>query len=238
MEKNKKGFVMYLDYEEHFRLLSDEELGQLLRTIYEYERTGEIPVIENKTVAMAFSFICSQLERDNIKYEKTIAKRKVAGKLGADSRWGQTNKDIAKIASAKNDIAKYSKVKKSVAKIAETEKDTGTETDTEADIHNEEDIADADLEEIINYITRDGQPRPPAAVINPLFEFKLSTDLIKAAINTALFRGHSELDYVCGILRAWSNKGFKTLDDLKTEKKVLKSYKNDNVEQFEEIYDN
>ena len=38
----KSSFLIYLDYKEQFELLSDEELGQLLRAIMLYEETGEI----------------------------------------------------------------------------------------------------------------------------------------------------------------------------------------------------
>ncbi|MBR1540718.1 MAG: DnaD domain protein [Clostridia bacterium] len=263
MEKEKKGFVMYLDYEEHFKLLSDDELGQLLRIIYEFERTGKIPVIENKTIAMAFSFIGSQLERDNQKYEETIKKRKAAGTKGADCRWNLNNTreltgaktDMAKMANAKFAMAKNSKRTNNIAKMADTETDTDKDKDKDKDIHSEEIIADdVAVKEILNYLTKDGQPRPPAAVLQPLFEFNLPVPLIIAAFNTAAFRGHNTLDYVCGILRGWKEKGFKTLEEVKNEQKILvnagrrngkekaiKSFEFEHdwdEEAFKEMYDN
>ena len=38
----KASFLMYLDYEEQFNLLSDEQIGQLMRAIIKYEKTGEL----------------------------------------------------------------------------------------------------------------------------------------------------------------------------------------------------
>lgn len=263
MEKNKKGFVMYLDYEKHFNLLSDAELGQLLRIIYEFERTEKIPVIENKTIEMAFSFIVSQLERDNQKYEETIKKRKAAGLRGAENRWqdskemanGKSNmandsKRIAKMANAKNAIAKNGKrITKiandnkrinSMAKMADTDKDTVTDkvtvTDTVKDINKKEEGIDAvAVDEIIKYINKDSKEKIPAAAVTPFFEFQLPVEMIKMAIDTAIFRGHRTLDYVYGILRDWSNKGFKNLNDIEVERKQVSDSCCSNLD---EIYEN
>ena len=83
---DKKSFLLYLDYEEHFSLLTDEQAGQLIKVIFQYEKTGEIPEIEG-VIKMAFSFIKSQLDRDSIKWKEETKKRSDAGKKGMLSRW-------------------------------------------------------------------------------------------------------------------------------------------------------
>ncbi len=52
---DKSSFLIYLDYEEQFNLLTDEQIGQLMRAIIKYEKTREIPQL-NGIVKMAFSF--------------------------------------------------------------------------------------------------------------------------------------------------------------------------------------
>ena len=66
---DKNSFLMYIDYEEQFNLLTDEEVGQLMRAIIKYEKTGNIPKLEGM-LKMAFSFIKTQLDRDRKKYNK------------------------------------------------------------------------------------------------------------------------------------------------------------------------
>lgn len=83
---NKVSFLMYLDYEEQFNLMSDEELGKLMRAIMEYEKTNVIPKLEG-IVKMAFSFIKQQLDRDNEKWQEEKKKRSEAGKKGMANRW-------------------------------------------------------------------------------------------------------------------------------------------------------
>ena len=67
---DKSSFLMYLDYEEQFTLLSDAEIGQLMRAIMKYEKTRELSELDGM-VKMAFSFIKTQLDRDREKRRKT-----------------------------------------------------------------------------------------------------------------------------------------------------------------------
>ena len=72
---DKSSFLIYLDYEEQFNLLTDEQVGQLMRAIIKYERTREIPQLDG-VIKMAFSFIKTQLDRDREKYEARCEKNR------------------------------------------------------------------------------------------------------------------------------------------------------------------
>lgn len=89
----KVSFLMYLDYEEQFNLLTNEELGQLIRAIMQYEKTKQEPKLEG-TLKMAFSFIKAQLDRDRDKWEGTKNKRSEAGKKGMANRWNNKNNEV------------------------------------------------------------------------------------------------------------------------------------------------
>lgn len=71
---DKSSFLIYLDYEEQFDLLTDEQVGQLMRAIIKYEKTREIPQLDG-VIKMAFSFIKTQLDRDRKKQEKECHRR-------------------------------------------------------------------------------------------------------------------------------------------------------------------
>lgn len=92
MDKDKKSFLIYLDYKEHFDLLTDEQLGMLMRAIMEYESTGKEPKIDG-VLKMAFSFIKKQLDRDREKWKEEKNKKSEAGKKGMAKRWAKTGKD-------------------------------------------------------------------------------------------------------------------------------------------------
>lgn len=85
---DKSGFLIYLDYEEQFNLLTDEQIGQLMRAIIKYEKTREIPQL-NGIVKMAFSFIKTQLDRDREKYEARCEKNRENAKKGGRPRKNQ-----------------------------------------------------------------------------------------------------------------------------------------------------
>ena len=77
----KNSFIMYYDYGEHFNLLSDSELGGLIRAIYEYEKNEVIPQLDG-VLKMAFSFIKCQLDIDKAKYNAICERNSVNGSKG------------------------------------------------------------------------------------------------------------------------------------------------------------
>ena len=81
MNDEKKAFLMYSDYEEHFSLLSLEDRGTLITAIFEYNRTRVMPELQGM-VKMAFSFIKLVLDRDANKWDEKKVKRSEAGKKG------------------------------------------------------------------------------------------------------------------------------------------------------------
>lgn len=89
---DKKSFVMYADYEENFDLLSDEELGRLIRAIFGYVNDGLIPSLSPST-QMAFSFIRKNLDRDKAKYEETCRRRAEAGRRSGEARRAKADND-------------------------------------------------------------------------------------------------------------------------------------------------
>lgn len=89
---DKVSFLMYLDYEEQFDLLTNEQIGQLMRAIIKYEKTQEIPEMEGM-VKMAFSFIKTQLDRDREKYNKKCEKNRENGTRGGRPRKNQMDNE-------------------------------------------------------------------------------------------------------------------------------------------------
>lgn len=78
---NKNSFVLYKDYEELFDRLSDEEAGQLIKAIFDYERSGELPELP-RLLEFIMLPIKNTLDRDSDKYDKIVEKRRKAGAIG------------------------------------------------------------------------------------------------------------------------------------------------------------
>lgn len=81
--KPKKSFIMYHDYWEWLKLLSDEELGKLIHTIFDYEREQIIPEGLEIKLSMAFAMIKETLDRDREKYEVVCNRNKEIARM----RW-------------------------------------------------------------------------------------------------------------------------------------------------------
>jgi len=83
-----KAFVLYTEYSQKFRRLTDEQLGKLLRVIFQYEETGEVPDIDDQFVAFAFDIVQPDLEKQ---YEKYQAKSNAGKRSGEQRKRTATN---------------------------------------------------------------------------------------------------------------------------------------------------
>lgn len=119
---DKASFVLYTDYKQHIDLLSIEEKGLLLESIFCYVNGQELPQLSGMA-KMAFSFIKSGLDRDAEKYESICDKRRQA----ANKRW-----DMQKDANASKSIIRNAMHYDSVSDTG-TDSDTDTGTDTDSD---------------------------------------------------------------------------------------------------------
>lgn len=84
MQKN--SFIIRLENAEQFNMLSDEQCGRLLKSICSYVETGAVPNIEDPMVALVFSWMRGQIDRDAQKYEEKCKANTENGKKGGRPR--------------------------------------------------------------------------------------------------------------------------------------------------------
>jgi hypothetical protein len=84
MAENKKSFVLYSDNKSIIDLLSNEQAGLLLKTLFAYVN-DENPIIDN-SIVLVFEMIKVQLKRDLKKWEQTKEGRSIAGKASAEAK--------------------------------------------------------------------------------------------------------------------------------------------------------
>lgn len=78
---DKKSFVMYAEYGDLINKLEDEDAGQLIKAVFQYQLTGEISDL-SPVADMLFSIIRIRLDQDNEKWENTKRSRAAAGAAG------------------------------------------------------------------------------------------------------------------------------------------------------------
>ena len=81
----KESFIMHNSFYEPIKTLKNEQLGKLLRAIFNYTINGEIT--QDNEILIAFLFIKNQIDIDTDKWEQERKKRSEAGKKGMQNRW-------------------------------------------------------------------------------------------------------------------------------------------------------
>ena len=76
----KDSFVFYLSQYDAIKELNNEQLGRLMRAIFEKQLGNEV-VLEND-IKIAFNFINNQMLVDQKKYDEICEKRRASGKRG------------------------------------------------------------------------------------------------------------------------------------------------------------
>lgn len=120
--QNKDSFVLYSRYIDIFKELTDEQAGQLIKTIFDYVNDNNPE--PNGLIKIAFIPIKQQLKEDLIKWKEEKEKRSMAGKKGMESRYNTTKNDITNNNSVKNVITSFNKtntIKNDVTNISDND---------------------------------------------------------------------------------------------------------------------
>ena len=88
----KQSFILYTSFYEPLKSLNNEQLGRLLKSIFEYAINGTENV--DNDIQIAFAFIKNQINIDNEKWQEEKNKRSEAGKKGMISRWNNKDNNV------------------------------------------------------------------------------------------------------------------------------------------------
>lgn len=153
---DKKSFVLYCDYKQHFSLLSPEDQGHLLMAIFDYVETGTEPQLEAMPL-MAFSFIRAQLDRDLESYRETCKRRAEAGRRSGEAR------------RAKAEAVEQAGTKRTSVHSVQQDEQAGTkrtDNDNDTDNDNEND----NVTDIYNRGNSDESPKKTSRFVPPTVE--------------------------------------------------------------------
>lgn len=142
----KNSFILYYEYMEHFELLSNEELGGLMRSIFEYEKSGKITADLSLVQKMAFSFIKKDLDDNRAKYDAKAEANKANGSKGGRPTMPETEQNP-------NNPVGYSETQNNPTVISETEQNP-TEPKKADNVSVPDNVPD-------NVSVSDTTPKPP-----------------------------------------------------------------------------
>lgn len=120
--KQKSSFLIYHEYREPLKLLTDEQRGQLLMALIDYSESGVVPELDGISM-MAFSFIQSQMDRDSKKYENRCSSNRENGKKGGRPKKENDLEENPKNPLGFEEIEKKTKNPKKPIKIKNKDKE-------------------------------------------------------------------------------------------------------------------
>lgn len=125
--KQKSSFLIYHEYREPLKLLTDEQRGRLLMALIDYSESGVVPELDGISM-MAFSFIQSQMDRDSKKYENRCSSNRENGKKGGRPKKENDLEENPKNPLGFEEIEKKTKNPKKPIKIKNKDKDINKNT--------------------------------------------------------------------------------------------------------------
>lgn len=127
---DKTNFILYKDSKEVINLLSDEQAGKLFKAIFNYVEDRTELETKDGMLKIAFAQIKVTLERDLIKYKKTVERNRENGKKG-----GRPSNKGKKTHSVNNNPNNPSGLKENPTKPkkADSDNDNGIDSDIDND---------------------------------------------------------------------------------------------------------
>lgn len=216
----KDSFILYLDQQEIFEMLTDEQAGQLIKNIFLYERTGQMPKMD-KMLTLAFVPIMQILDKNRRKYDEKCKKNKE----NIEKRWN------------KNNTLVYER-KKTNTNYTDNDNEYDNEYDNELTttvVNNASDSCVDGLQQIIDFYNNNiGQLMPYGLTLLEDYLKEMPSDLIIYAMKIAVEADKKTINYIKAILNNWSNKGIKTVIEAEKENKDFKKSKGKKESNFEQ----
>lgn len=213
-QDDKKSFVAYLSWFDALEEYSDSEVGQLMRALARYAKTGEEPEFSDRGMRGNWKFMCSDVKRASEKWDETRKKRSNAGKRGMAKRWGKPD-DITKITNDNN-------VNNDITKIT-VDVDVNGDVDVDGDVDGDVDVVkrdntaavDMELSKIVQHYQRAIGDFPRSALEKlQKWRQEYSTEMILLAIDKAAEAGKRSWNYINGILSGWQRDGIRAPGDV------------------------
>ena len=209
-QDDKKSFVAYLSWFDALEEYSDAEVGQLMRALARYAKTGEEPEFSDRGMRGNWKFMCSDVKRASEKWDETRKKRSNAGKRGMAKRWGKPD-DITKITNDNN-------VNNDITKITvDVDVNGDVDVDGDVDVVKRDNTAAVDMElsKIVQHYQRAIGDFPRSALEKlQKWRQEYSTEMILLAIDKAAEAGKRSWNYINGILSGWQRDGIRTPGDV------------------------
>lgn len=122
----KKSFVMYKDWGDAVKLMTDEQAGQLLKAIYLFQDGQEADDLD-PGVKFVFELIKGRFKADAESYAEACKRKAENGRLGGLAK----ARNLANASKCQQELAKASKSWQDLANLADNDNDNVNDNDNE-----------------------------------------------------------------------------------------------------------
>lgn len=218
----KDSFIMYNSFYEPIKTLKNEQLGKLLRAIFNYTISGEIT--QDNDILIAFMFIKNQLDIDAEKWKDIKQKRSEAGKKHKGNQYTNRNKMEQMEQNGTNGT------------VNENDNDNVNVNDNVNDIYNNS--SSSYNNNIYGFAEKNiGRMLTPIEFEKiDIWKNNFNEEIIKYAIQIAVLNNKKTFNYINGILNNWKSKGYKTLKEIKENDFKIKNKEEIEIPNWMEDY--
>ena len=200
----KDSFILYNSFYEPIKQMKNEQLGKLLRAIFDYTINGEIT--QDCEILVAFMFIKNQIDIDAKKWQEEKEKRSEAGKKGMASRWNNKNNNVITKNNNDNDVIN------AITKITDNVNDNVNVNENDNDNVNVN---------IFDYIESNFGRTLNAIEYEEINSWE-DNELTRYAIKQAVLNGAYNIKYISKILFNYKKNNITTVQQAQQEEKRFK----------------
>ncbi len=216
----RDSFILYTEQKEVIDKLSNEQAGKLIKAIYEYVETNEMPKLDNILELVIIPFK-QNIDRNTDKWEEIKKKRSEAGKIGAETK----KQKQAKQANAKFALSKQANQAVNVnvndnVNVNVNDNNNNKVSDSCVDGSQVDDSCVDGLRRIIDFYNNNiGAITPHGLEILQDYLKEFNADIIIYALQISVEANKRNIQYIKAILNNWSKAGVKTLVEAQNESK-------------------
>ena len=228
----KDSFIIYNSFYEPIKTLKNEQLGKLLRAIFDYTIEGKIT--QDQDILIAFMFIKNQIDLDTKKWEEERKKRSEAGRLGGINRAKNKNQNLS--SKSKQCLAMLSDDKQSQANQGDNVNENVNDNVNVNVLYNNN--SSSNKNNIYEFAEKNiGRMLTPIEYEKiDIWKNNFDDEIIKYAIQIAVLGNKKTFNYINGILNNWKSKGFKTLQEIKDNDIKIKKQEEIEIPNWMEDY--
>ena len=214
----KDSFILYNSFYEPIKSLKNEQLGKLLRAIFDYTINGVIT--QDNDIIVAFMFIKNQIDLDTKKWEEEKAKRSEAGKKGMKNRWHNKNNSV---------ITKDNKDNNVINAITNITDNVNVNENVNV---NDNDTTISSIYDYLENIFGRSLYEPEYEIV----ETWEDNDLTRYAINQGILNGKFNIKYIDKILFSYKKNNITTVQQAQMAEEEFNKNKNKPKEQLPEWF--